>query len=33
MIGKLDFSNFVKTEVIDKDIDREQEEQQEFVAN
>ena len=33
MISKLDFSNFVKTEVIDKDIDREQEEQQEFVAN
>ena len=33
MIGKLDFSNFVKTEVIDKDIDREQEEQPEFVAN
>ena len=30
MISKLDFSNFVKTEVIDKDIDREQEE---FVAN
>ena len=33
MIGKLDFSNFAKTEVIDKDIDREQEEQPEFVAN
>ena len=33
MISKLDFSNFVKTDVIDKNIDREQEEQQEFVAN
>ena len=33
MIHKLDFSNYCTVEVIDKDTDKSQEAQQEFVAN